>query len=213
VVTPFAQNARVLIDEESREAVVIDPGGEVNRIHESILRNKASVVGIWLTHAHIDHAAGVRRMREVLENAGHSLKLLAHADEQEWRAALHIQAEMFGLDPNDYESCPEPDQYIAGGDTVEFGKYKARVLFTPGHSPGHVSFFFEDIDTRPILMAGDVLFAGSIGRTDLIGGSHEQLMDTLREKIMPLPDDTRVLPGHGPETTIGEEKRTNPFLR
>jgi glyoxylase-like metal-dependent hydrolase (beta-lactamase superfamily II) len=159
------------------------------------------------------------------QNVGRKIPLLAHAKDRSLRSSIVEQARMFGVAPGEFENCPEPDRFIDEGDIVEIGALKTTVLFVPGHAPGHVALYFErqeievtdyQGETRqlsaPVAIVGDVLFSGSVGRTDLPEGNHELLLQSIREKLLPLPDDTLVASGHGPDTTIGRERRTNPFL-
>lgn len=203
-VTAFQQNCRVLIDDESKNAVVIDPGGEALKIVSYLKESGLELKAIWLTHSHLDHCGGVA---ELLES--NRVSLLGHPVEQEMRAHVLDICAMYGMPTDDMRNCPEPDKYIEGGETLTFADCEFEVLFTPGHSPGHVCFFHRDSGT---LLAGDTLFAGSIGRTDLPGGSGAVLMKSIREVLLELPDETKVLPGHGPETTIGVERNSNPFI-
>lgn len=205
VVTPFQQNCRLLLDTESRALVVVDPGGDIPQILTSIKNLKPSSTDIWLTHAHIDHAGGVRALKGMT-----GARLFAGEVEQAMRASIEDQAEMYGLSPQEYENCPEPEVYLKEGDEVEVGIFRGKVLFTPGHSPGHLSFFFP---TESMLIAGDTLFDGSVGRTDIPGGDFELLSKSIRNKLYTLPNETLVMSGHGPDTTIGKEKRNNPFVK
>ncbi|HMO17740.1 MAG TPA: MBL fold metallo-hydrolase [Oligoflexia bacterium] len=238
-ITHFSQNCRVLIDSESHSLLVIDPGGEVSRIllmisHELNASNGFSPekIDIVLTHAHIDHGGGVKDLSEKLEQQ-YSLKprLLFHSDCNLYRETIEQQVAFFRLPPNEYHNVPDADEYLEDGDSVSLGEYSFQVLFTPGHAPGHISLYGESLKCTeiiwdqvgssslinqidgPVLIAGDTLFLGSIGRTDLPGGDLKTLLVSISEKLLTLPDETQVLSGHGPNTTIGKERRNNPFLR
>ena len=204
VVTPFQQNCRLIIDRESKEAVIIDPGGEGERLFGILGKEGLTLKEIWLTHSHLDHCGGVQSLKRLS-----GCKLIGHKVESEMRVRVPEICQMYGLPAGDMEACPEPDQYLEGGEVIQFGGYKFEVLFTPGHSPGHLCFYYKEGD---ILIAGDTLFSGSIGRTDLPGGNHQELLDSISQKILPLPDQTQVLSGHGPDTTVGRERSGNPFL-
>jgi len=203
-VTEFSQNARVLICNESKSAVIVDPGGEAERIAKECTKRDVSVNAVWLTHSHLDHCAGVAPLLKIFP-----VPLYAHPAEQMFREKVPEIAMMYGLPRGEWPACPEPSVNIKGGEELQVGKSVAKVIYTPGHSPGHVSFYFK---SESVIVSGDVLFQGSIGRTDLPGGDHEQLINTLRTEFLVLPDDTRVLSGHGDDTSIGAEKRRNPFL-
>ncbi|MCB0318393.1 MAG: MBL fold metallo-hydrolase [Bdellovibrionales bacterium] len=204
VVTEFQQNARIVFSEADKSAVVIDPGGDVPRILREIKSRNLNVEQIWLTHSHIDHCGGVNKLK--LETGA---KLFGHQEESFMREGLLSIADMYGLSRQDYENCPEPDVYISGGETLSFAGADFQVLYTPGHSPGHLCFYSVEDNT---LIAGDTLFFQSIGRTDLPGGDHSTLINSIKEKIFSLPNETKVLSGHGPDTTVGFEKDNNPFL-
>jgi hydroxyacylglutathione hydrolase len=209
----LACNCSVVGDSESREAIVIDPGDEVERILEIIRRHNLSVRAILNTHAHIDHVGGLRRLREAT-----GAPVLMHEGDLELYKHLDVQAQMIGMPA---PPMTEVDALVREGDTVRWGNLAARVLHTPGHTPGSICLHLEReasggeaaAAAAGKLFAGDTLFAGSIGRTDLWGGSFEEIMRSLRGKLLALPDDTLVYPGHGPATTIGEERASNPFLR
>jgi glyoxylase-like metal-dependent hydrolase (beta-lactamase superfamily II) len=203
-VTVFGQNARILWCSETKEAVIVDPGGDADLLLREVEDAGVTCSAVWLTHSHLDHCAGVAA---VLERC--RVPLLAHPNERTLRERIPDIARMYGLPADEWPACPEPTNTVTGGETVAVGSSKAKVLFTPGHSPGHVSFYFG---SEGILVSGDALFQGSIGRTDLPGGNHAQLIESIQRQLMTLPDETRVLSGHGDDTTIGEERRSNPFL-
>lgn len=204
VVTPFMQNARILTCEETKATVIIDPGGEPDKIIDELHGRDLSCSQIWLTHSHLDHCGAVLPLMESL-----GVPLVAHPAEEAMRSQVRGIAQMYGLPASEWFDCPEPSIAIHGGEVLSLGKLHAEVLFTPGHSPGHVSFYFR---SEKVLVSGDALFAGSIGRTDLPGGDHKTLIKSIKEKILTLDDDVRVLSGHGDDTTVGEERRNNPFL-
>jgi len=202
---PFMKNGFVLADEATREGVLIDPGDEVEELLALIAEQRLTIRYILLTHAHLDHITGVGRAREVL-----GVPVVLHEDDRPLYDAIVQQGIAFGfrLQPQ-----PAPDRYYAPGDVFRFGRYEVRAHHTPGHSPGGVCLeVTEPGSPERTLVVGDTLFAGSIGRTDLPGGDSRTMMETLRTKLLPLEDDTVVLPGHGPTTTIGRERASNPFL-
>jgi hydroxyacylglutathione hydrolase len=204
-VTPIFQNARIFSVGDSPEAVVIDPGGEAARIRSTLEEKGLRCTQIWLTHSHLDHCGGVADLKNAT-----GAKLYAHRDEAMFRSRVEEIATMYGIATGDMKNCPEPDVYLENGDSVEIAGVPFRVLFTPGHSPGHVCFYSA---VHSVLFAGDTVFQGSIGRTDLPGGNHETLMTSIQQQILSLPGETRILSGHGEDTTVGAELRTNPFLR
>lgn len=204
-VTAFSQNCRILYDSEESTCIVIDPGGDSEKITNKISKLNRKISEIWLTHSHLDHCGGVRDLLK--KNEG--IKLLGSIIEKELRQRVEDICKMYGLIGSDLKNCPEPDQYIEGGEKLKIGKFSFDVLSTPGHSPGHLSFYCADAN---IILAGDTVFYRSIGRTDLPGGDHKTLISNIKKKVLSLPPETRILSGHGPETTVGEEMRSNPFL-
>jgi glyoxylase-like metal-dependent hydrolase (beta-lactamase superfamily II) len=201
-VTPFQQNCSLLWCEETMQAAVVDPGGDVERILATAAQAGVGIVKILLTHGHIDHAGGVAEL------AGR-LKIPIEGPQQEdqfWIDQLAHQGRMFGLG---MAVGFTPDRWLNDGDTVSFGNLALDVLYCPGHTPGHVVFFHAP---SRLAMVGDVLFQGSIGRTDLPGGDHATLIRSIREKLWPLGNDVSFIPGHGPMSTFGEERRYNPFV-
>ena len=211
-VTAFQQQTRVVGCEETRRAVCIDPGDETEEIVRAIERNGLELQAIALTHAHMDHVGGVAALKRkrpeaqiILHKADEPL-YLGLREQPAWLGIPRAQWKHLGFD---YEEPPPVERFWEDGETYTVGRLSFRVLHCPGHTPGHVVLFEPN---ERVVFVGDCLFAGSIGRTDLPGGSTEQLMDSLMNKILPLGDDVRVLSGHGPETTVERERLTNPFL-
>ena len=203
-VTPFQQNCTILLDEETKEAVVVDPGGDVDRILAAIEQNGLKVKEIGLTHGHLDHAGGAMDLKEAL-----GVDIVGpHEDDRQMLLNLENQARMFGM-PGVVRNCT-PDRFLKEGEAVSVGDHTFEVLHCPGHAPGHVVFFDREANFAHV---GDVLFNGSIGRTDLPGGNHDQLIRSIKEKLFPLGDEVGFICGHGPGGRIGDERRTNPFLR
>jgi hydroxyacylglutathione hydrolase len=197
----------VLIGDRARgELAVIDPGDEAEMILERIHASGLVPILVLHTHAHIDHAGGTAGVAAAL---GPSVRIGLHRDELQLYQNLAVQARMFGLE---VDLPPTPTLWLEHGQRIPVGDLELEVRHTPGHSPGSVSFVVHS-DPDPLVIVGDVLFAGSIGRTDLWGGSFDVLARSIREQLYTLPDATRVVSGHGPITTIGHEKHTNPFVR
>jgi hydroxyacylglutathione hydrolase len=203
-------NCSILGDPETREALVVDPGDEAGRILELLARHALTVKAIVSTHAHIDHVGGLRKMQEVT-----GAPVLMHGDDMQLYGYLDQQAAFIGM------RAPAParvDTLLREGDTLRWGRFEANVLHTPGHTPGSISLYLpaeKEASTGAgagKLLAGDTLFSGSIGRTDLWGGSLQQILRSIHHKLMVLPDATIVYPGHGSTTSIGEERASNPFL-
>jgi glyoxylase-like metal-dependent hydrolase (beta-lactamase superfamily II) len=199
----LACNCSVLGDEATGEAVVIDPGDEVERVQEILLRHHLRVRYIVATHAHIDHVGGI----EALKRATGAAVLMNEADLPLYQN-LALQAAWLGVAP---PVAVEVDQFLKDGDSFKCGGHSLEVLHTPGHSPGSLCLHLPG--DGPILFSGDTLFQSSIGRTDLWGGSFEQIIRSIKSSLLQFPDATRVFPGHGPATTIGDERETNPFLQ
>jgi hydroxyacylglutathione hydrolase len=204
-VPPFAKNGFVLGCDETREGVIIDPGDEVETLLELTRAHGLRIRYILLTHAHLDHITGVGRARTAT-----NAEVCLHRDDQFLYDRVVQQGIAFGLHA---ERQPPVDRYVENGSVWSFGRLDAVVHHTPGHSPGGVCLQVGLRGERGLdLFVGDTLFAGSIGRTDLPGGDVEILLTSIRTVLIPFGDDARVYPGHGPFTTIGEERRTNPFL-
>ncbi len=202
---PFFKNGFLVACEHTREAVLIDPGDEVADLLDLSASRGLTIRYILLTHAHMDHVSGVKAAREA---TGAPVGL--HRDDLFLYEAAVDQGRLFGYH---LEQPPPPDFFYEPGGTITFGRCRAVVHHTPGHSPGGVSLAISDDGGVPELFVGDTLFEGSIGRTDLPRGDYATLMGSIRNVLLPFGDDTVVHPGHGPATTIGEERRTNPFLR
>jgi hydroxyacylglutathione hydrolase len=201
-VTPFQQNCSLLVCEETNRAAIVDPGGDIDEILEAVERSGAKVEKILLTHAHIDHCGGTA---ELADRLGVPVEG-PHLDDKFWIDALPRQAQMFGFRP---VRPFTPNRWLAGGDKVQFGNVEMEVRHVPGHTPGHVIFYSP---SDRIAITGDVLFAGSIGRTDFPRGDYDTLIRSIKSELWPLGDDVTFLPGHGPPSTFGEERRTNPFV-
>ena len=210
-VPPFMKNGFTLGCEETREGVIIDPGDEVDELLEAARRHRLDIKAILLTHAHLDHVTGVARAKQAL-----GVPVWLHRDDNFLYERVVQQGQMFGLavDPQ-----PPIDNFYDGEGPLRFGRYEVRVLHTPGHCPGGVCLAVrkdtkeaQDAKEIPTLIVGDTLFAGSIGRTDLAGGDMATLLRSIRDVLFSFPDDCVVWSGHGEPTTIGREKRTNPFL-
>lgn len=201
-VTPFEQNCSLLWDPATRRAAVVDPGGDVDEILAAVAAQQLNVEKILLTHGHIDHVGGTAELAA-------RLKVPVEGPQREdtfWLDQLPGQCRMFG-----FPDTPAlvPDRWLEEGETVTVGGLELDVIHTPGHTPGHVCFIHKP---SQLAIVGDVLFAGSIGRTDFPRGHHESLIRAIREKLFPLGDDFVFIPGHGPLSTFGEERRSNPFV-
>lgn len=201
-VTPFQQNCTLIWCEETNKAAVVDPGGDLDRIQARIDEFGVEVEKILLTHAHIDHAGGTHALSSRL---GVPIEG-PHRGDLFWIEGLDKQSQMFGFPK--VESFT-PDRWLDDGDVVTVGNQSLQVLHCPGHTPGHVVFYHQQ---SALALVGDVLFHGSIGRTDFPQGNHQQLIDSIRNKLLPLGDDVAFIPGHGPMSTFGDERLNNPFV-
>ena len=201
-VTPFEQNCSILVCERTKRAAIVDPGGDLDRIEAALAKFGATAEKIFLTHGHIDHcgqsAEFARRHGVPLEGP--------HREDKFWIDQLPEQGKRFGFAAL---AAFEPDRWLDDGDTVQFGDQTLQVIHTPGHTPGHVVFFHEG---ARLAIVGDVLFQGSIGRTDFPRGNHATLIDSITRKLWPLGEDVSFVPGHGPMSSFGDERRHNSFV-
>jgi hydroxyacylglutathione hydrolase len=201
-VGPLQCNCSIVGDETTHEAMVIDPGDDIEQVLNILSEHKLKVKQIVVTHAHIDHVGGAARLKRLT-----GAPILLNQNDTALLKMLDTQAAWLGMAPPEKVQIDQP---LADGDKVEAGKLSATVLHTPGHTEGSVCLYFQ---AEEKLIAGDTLFSGSIGRTDLPGGSFDKIMHSLHDRVLALPDDTEVIPGHGPITYIGVEREVNPFLQ
>lgn len=195
-------NCSILGDENTREAIVIDPGDDIPRIQALLQRHGLTVKSIVITHAHIDHIAGAQKLKRLT-----GAPIFYNENDLPLVRMMDVQATWLGMPTP--EVAP-PDALLNDSQTISAGDIHGRVLYTPGHTQGSVCLYIPE---SSLLIAGDTLFAGSVGRTDLPGGDTRQLIRSIHDQLLVLPDDTKVVPGHGPNTTIGEEREQNPFLQ
>ena len=201
-VGPLQCNCTILGDEEAHEAIVIDPGDEITRIQRRLTELGLTLKQILITHGHIDHVGGALKLKRLT-----GAPILLNQNDLELLAMMEEQAAWVGVPTPE---VAQPDASLAEGLVVGLANYPAQVIHTPGHTQGSICLHLAPMK---LLIAGDTLFAGSIGRTDLPGGNSRQIIDSIHSRLLTLPDETRVLPGHGPETTIGAERESNPFLQ
>lgn len=202
-VTAFQQNCSIVWCDATMDAAIIDPGGDIDRLLAEVRRLELNVKALWLTHAHIDHAGGTGELAERLQ-----LPIIGpHPADQFWIDGLAQQSAMFNFPPAQPFT---PTRWLGDGDTVQIGHETLAVRHTPGHTPGHVVFHAPQIERA---FVGDVLFAGSIGRTDFPQGNHQQLIDSITQRLWPMGDATVFVPGHGPESSFGRERRSNPHVQ
>jgi hydroxyacylglutathione hydrolase len=201
-VGPLQCNCSVIGDEKTHEAMVIDPGDQIEGILEILRQEKLTLKQIVITHAHIDHVGGAMKLKSAT-----GAPILMNQNDYALLKMLDMQAEWIGMRP---PGDVQVDEAIGQGRVLKIGEISSNVIHTPGHTEGSICLYFP---TEKKLIAGDTLFAGSIGRTDLPGGSMDKIMRSLHTQVLALPDETEVIPGHGPVTTVGEERETNPFLQ
>ncbi len=201
-VTSYQQNCTLLICEATRKAAFVDPGGDIDVLKAALDKHHVDLEKIFLTHGHLDHVGATAELSKL-----YSVPVEGpHEGDQFWIDAIPSQCEIFGFPPCEVF---EPDVWLKHGDQVEFGEQKLDVMHCPGHTPGHVIFYHRN---SHLAMVGDVLFKGSIGRTDFPRGNYQMLIDSIKKRLWPLGDETEFIPGHGPMSTFGEERRSNPFV-
>ncbi|MBT0568891.1 MBL fold metallo-hydrolase [Curvibacter sp. CHRR-16] len=201
-VTPLAQNCSVVWCDETRKAAVIDPGGDLDELLDATRKLGVELEQIWVTHGHLDHVGGVAELAQQL----HIPIIGPHPADQFWIDDLPLRAKQYGFTPTESFT---PTRWLHDGDTVTLGSYTVQVRHCPGHTPGHVVFYSPDLQRA---FVGDVLFAGSIGRTDFPQGDYDTLIASITQRLWPMGDDTVFIPGHGPESTFGRERRMNPYV-
>ena len=201
-VTAFQQNCSILVCEETQRAALVDPGGDLPRLREALQKLGVTLEKVFLTHGHMDHCGAADAVRKEF----HVPIEGPHKEDKFWIDQIEESSQRFGLPPT---KAFEPDRWLNDGDTITFGNQTLEVYFCPGHTPGHVIFFHRGMR---LAWVGDVLFQGSIGRTDFPRGDYDTLIHSIREKLWPLGDDVQFVPGHGPTSTFGEERLHNPFV-
>ena len=207
VVGPFQCNCTILVCEKTREAIIIDAGDEIDRIRDELQKLNVVVKYSVHTHAHLDHIGAVDGLKKFSPQTA----ICLHRDDHEIYKNLPMQGKLFGFH---YSEPPAVDEFLEHEQTLRFGEHSLSVIHTPGHSPGGICLKFSEgtLAESPFLFSGDTLFRESIGRTDLWGGDHGLLVKSIKQRLFPLPEETNVLPGHGPLTTLAHERRENPFL-
>ena len=202
-VTAFSQNCSVIYCPDTHQAALVDPGGEAEKIKDEVTALGVTISQVLLTHGHLDHVGAAAELA-----AYYQVPIVGpHKEDLFLLAALHEQSRMFGLD----DCAPfTPDRWLVEGDMVQIGNQQLSVLECPGHTPGHIVFIH---DTARLALTGDVIFKGGVGRSDFPRGNHQDLIDSIKNKLLPLGDDMAFIPGHGPMSTLGYESKTNPFLQ
>ncbi|MEC9259790.1 MAG: MBL fold metallo-hydrolase [Pseudomonadota bacterium] len=201
-VTPFAQNCSLIWDPDTMKGALVDPGGDEEKLYKAVTEQQVTIEKIILTHGHLDHVGGTTAVA-----THYNVPIIGpHIGDKFWLDALMQQSQMFGFPPAQPFS---PNQWLTEDDTISVGNLTLEILHCPGHTPGHVALVERSSNK---VIVGDIIFAGSIGRTDFPQGNHQQLIEAIREKLFTLPDEMTVYPGHGPTTSIGHERSTNPFV-
>lgn len=201
-VTPFAQNCSLIWDPATLKGALVDPGGDIEKIKQAVTANKVTIEKVILTHGHLDHVGATAPVAK-----HYDVPIIGpHKGDTFWLNAVAQQSQMFNFPPTENFT---PTEWLDDGDTVSVGNLTLTILHCPGHTPGHVALYEQQ---SGVAIVGDIIFAGSIGRTDFPQGNHQQLIDSIREKLFSLPESTKVYPGHGPTTTIGHERSSNPFV-
>ena len=201
-VTPYQQNCSILVCEQTNKAALIDPGGDTDNIVSALEQMQVELEKVFLTHGHLDHVGGATTIAERFNVPIEG----PHEGDHYWLEQLEANARMMGFPP---VKSFVPTVWLKDGDDINFGNITLKVIHCPGHTPGHVVFYYPE---KKIAFVGDVLFQGSIGRTDFPGGNHQTLIDSITKKLWPLGDDVQFVPGHGPASTFGHERATNPFV-
>jgi len=201
-VTAFSQNCRIVICQTTRHAVIVDPGGDVDKLIVEIQSHNIELKSVLLTHGHLDHVGAAKQLAQHFE-----VNIIGpHEDERFWFDALPMQAQMFGLQVIDPFY---PDAWLEHGEVCKVGNLNFAVRHCPGHTPGHIIFYEQ---THQVVLVGDVIFKGSVGRTDFPKGDAAQLIDSIKIQVLTLPDETFILSGHGPDTKVAQERISNPFI-
>ncbi|MCC6931704.1 MAG: MBL fold metallo-hydrolase [Deltaproteobacteria bacterium] len=211
-VTDFDTNCYLVNRLDTRSCIIVDPGGDIDIVMSKLRSEDLRPAAILLTHSHLDHAGGVALLKKSAESQyGTTLPLYAHKEDLELLYSITKQASLFGFDSDKFQDSPTPDVLVEDDSDLSITGITIKVLHTPGHTAGHVCFYFAN--SKPFVLSGDTLFKSSVGRTDLPGGNHNLLIKSIKEKLLVLPDETIVYPGHGPQTDIYCERISNPFLQ